>query len=104
MNFSFQVEANQDFIFKPTQLDIYIGAKETIEGGAEIVNVQTVLTQIQPGKKTVETADHQFPVAMLQPAILSYSIGDSKPKIDPVKLGQLLAPFNLRLVVPDTTT
>ena len=97
MNFNFDVKSKSELAFNPSRLDIYIGEKSVEYDGTEFLNVQTVLTETTPKGSNVATANHVFPVAMLQPVIKEFKLGETKPEVDLVKLGELLEGFDLML-------
>lgn len=97
MNFNFDVEATKDFIYKPTRLEIFIGATMEVNG-VEMVAVQTLLTAQLPNGKIVEEKRHQFPKAALVGLLSGYDL--MNPIINPDALTQFLRSFNLILKQP----
>lgn len=98
MNFKFNIIPTKDIPFIPTDLQIYVGSKETIDVNGvptDVVNVQTVLTQNITGGTLTEDKQHKFPVAFMD--VIDHLDANKKPAINTAVLDQILKDFGLKL-------
>ena len=99
MNFQFKVRPTKDFLFQPTDLQIFVGEgaeSRVTQDGQEMVRIQSMLTQHIENGTLTETKDHLFPVSVLA-AINGFDAEEMKPTINHAVLVQILTPFNLEL-------
>ena len=100
MQLKYKVNPIKDFIFKPTEITLYIGNKETIkddeDNDIEVVNIQSDLVQYTSKGKTTETQNHKLPVSILS-AFNGFDFETMQPTVDLAAVNAILMSFNLEL-------
>lgn len=85
------------FAFKPGEIDINVGEKQTLEDGIEVVTVLTRLRQTIDGGYIEQVREQKLPVSILA-AISGFDTQAMQPTVNPAALNQILLPFNLTTV------
>jgi len=100
MKLQYKVSPLKDFIFKPTEITLYVGAKEFVKDkdgkDVEVVNIQTDLVQTISNGTITETQNHKLPIAVLA-AFNGFDITTMQPTVDLAAVNAILMSFNLEL-------
>lgn len=100
MNLKYKVKQKKDFFFNPTEITIYVGARQFVKDASgndcEIVNIQSDLVEYTQKGKITETQNHQLPITVLS-AFNGFDVTTMQPTVNMSVIKSILESFNLDL-------